>query len=225
MEITPRKVLIADDEPDILEILKYNLVNQGYQVFTAKDGNEAIDKAKFFQPDLIVLDIMMPKKSGVEVCEILRQQAAFKNTLILFLTALSDEETQIKGLETGADDYVSKPVSPKVFLSKVNSLFRRHEKTNGKIITINELTIDPEKFLVQYKGKEFLLAKKEFELLHFLASKPGRVFLRNEILHQIWGSDVIVGSRTIDVHIRKIRQKLNIDCISTIKGVGYKFTL
>ncbi|TBR20206.1 MAG: response regulator transcription factor [Chitinophagaceae bacterium] len=225
MEITPRKVLIADDEPDILEILKYNLVNHGYQVFTAKDGSEAIDKAKLFQPDLIVLDIMMPKKSGVEVCEILRQQAAFKNTLILFLTALSDEETQIKGLETGADDYVSKPVSPKVFLSKVNSLFRRHDKAQGKIITINELTIDPEKFIVQYKGKDFFLAKKEFELLHFLAAKPGRVFLRNEILHQIWGSDVIVGSRTIDVHIRKIRQKLNIDCISTIKGVGYKFTL
>ncbi len=225
MDTKSLKVLIADDEPDILEILKYNLTNQGYQVFTAKDGNDALDKAKQFQPDLIVLDIMMPKKNGVEVCELLRKQAAFKSTLIIFLTALNDESTQLKGLETGADDYVSKPISPKIFASKVNTLFRRFDKTQTKTIAINDLTIDPEKYIVSYKEKTILLAKKEFELLYFLAAKPERVFLRNEILAQIWGADVIVGDRTIDVHIRKIRQKLGVDCISTIKGVGYKFSL
>jgi len=220
-----RKVLIADDEPDILEILKYNLVNEGYQVITAKDGDDAIEKAKRFQPDLLVLDIMMPKKNGVEVCEILRSQPAFKNSLIIFLTAVNDENTQIKGLETGADDYLSKPVSPKVFISRVNALFRRVPAKETKIIEIDGLVIDPEKFIVQFEGREIVLAKKEFELLHLLATKPGRVFLRNEILSQVWGNDVIVGDRTIDVHIRKIRQKLGVDCITTVKGVGYKFEL
>jgi len=217
--------LIADDEPDILEILKYNLLKEGYQVVTAKDGDEAIEKAKMFNPDLIVLDIMMPKKNGVEVCEILRLLPAFKSTLILFLTALSDEATQIRGLETGADDYISKPISPKVFLSKVSSLFRRLNKNEAKVIAVNGLIIDPEKFIVQYEGKDIMLAKKEFELLYLLASKPGRVFVRNEILSQVWGAEVIVGDRTIDVHIRKIRQKLGVDCITTVKGVGYKFEL
>ena len=225
MEAKARKVLIADDEPDILEILKYNLVNEGYQVITAKDGDEAIEKARIFQPDLVVLDIMMPKKSGVQVCEILRAQSAFRNTLIIFLTALNDETTQIKGLETGADDYVSKPISPKVFISRVNALFRRVPKKESKIVEVDGLVIDPEKFIVQLEGKDILLAKKEFELLHLLASRPGRVFLRNEILSQVWGNDVIVGDRTIDVHIRKIRQKLGVDCITTVKGVGYKFEL
>lgn len=225
MDIRVRKVLIADDEPDILEILKYNLLQEGYQVFTAKDGDEALEKAKMTQPDLIVLDIMMPKKNGVEVCELLRLQPAFRNTLILFLTALSDEGTQIKGLEKGADDYISKPVSPKVFISKVNSLFRRLQKGEASVLSVNDLIIDPQKFLVQYKEKAITLAKKEFELLYLLASKPGRVFLRNEILNQVWGAEVIVGDRTIDVHIRKIRQKLGIDCITTVKGVGYKFEL
>lgn len=225
MDIRSRKVLIADDEPDILEILKYNLQGEGYQVVTAKDGDDAIEKAKQFNPDLIVLDIMMPKKTGVEVCEILRLLPAFKSTLILFLTALSDENTQIRGLETGADDYISKPISPKVFLSKVNSLFRRLNKSGAKVITLNGLTIDPEKFIIQYNGKDISLAKKEFELLYLLASKPGRVFVRNEILSQVWGAEVIVGDRTIDVHIRKIRQKLGLDCITTVKGVGYKFEL
>jgi two-component system, OmpR family, alkaline phosphatase synthesis response regulator PhoP len=223
MDPSVRKVLIADDEPDILEILKYNLVNEGYQVFTAKDGDEALDKAKLTRPDLIILDIMMPKKSGVEVCQILRSQPVFRNTLILFLTALNDEGTQVRGLETGADDYLSKPISTKIFVSRVNALFRRLNKTDTKSITINGLTIDPEKFLVSVEGKDVMLAKKEFELLHLLASKPGRVFLRNEILSQVWGNDVIVGDRTIDVHIRKIRQKLGVDCIKTVKGVGYKF--
>lgn len=215
--------MIADDEPDILEILKYNLVNNGYQVFTAKDGDEAIEKAKMAKPELIVLDVMMPRKTGVEVCEILRAQPEFKDTLILFLTALTDESTQIKGLEMGADDYVSKPISPKVFLSKVNSLFRRVSESKATVIEINDLVIDPEKFVVRVGTNEVTLAKKEFELLYLLASRPGRVFLRNEILNQVWGNEVIVGDRTIDVHIRKIRQKLGIDCITTVKGVGYKF--
>lgn len=219
------KVLIADDEPDILEILKYNLVKEGYEVVTAKDGDEAIEKARATLPDLIILDIMMPKKSGVEACEILRAQPALKDTLIMFLTALNDEATQIKGLSMGADDYISKPVSPNVFLSKVQSLLRRLKKKESNVLQIDHLTIDPERFIVEVDGKEVLLAKKEFELLYLLASRPSRVFLRNEILSQVWGNEVIVGDRTIDVHIRKIRQKLGIDCITTVKGVGYKFEI
>lgn len=224
MDARTRKVLIADDEPDILEILKYNLEKEGYQVITAKNGDEALEKAKQHNPELIVLDMMMPKKNGMEVCEMLRAQQAFKETLIMFLTALSDEATQLKGFSTGADDYISKPVSPGVFVSKVNALFRRI-KPPTHIITIDNLVINPEKFVVEYQGNEIVLAKKEFELLHLLASKPGRVFLRNEILSQVWGNEVIVGDRTIDVHIRKIRQKLGLDCITTVKGVGYKFEL
>jgi len=225
MEAKARKVLIADDEPDILEILKYNLSNEGYEVITAKDGDEALEKARRTQPDLVILDVMMPKKTGVEVCQLLRAQAAFKETLIIFLTAVNDEGTQIKGLETGADDYVSKPISPKVFLSRVNALFRRLNKNDARILVIDHITIDPERYIVKVREEEVILAKKEFELLYLLALKPGRVFLRNEILNQVWGNDVIVGDRTIDVHIRKIRQKLGVDCITTVKGVGYKFEL
>lgn len=221
---TPRKVLIADDEPDILEIIKYNLSAEGYDVITAKDGSEAIDKAKASKPDLIILDIMMPKRTGIEVCEYLRSQPDFHDTFIIFLTALSDETSHIKGLETGADDYVSKPISPKVLMSRVNALFRRSKK-DAKSLKLGNLTIDPERFIIKIDETEVVLAKKEFELLYLLASKPGRVFLRNEILSQVWGNDVIVGDRTIDVHIRKIRQKLGIDCITTVKGVGYKFEL
>lgn len=225
METSPRKVLIADDEPDILEILKYNLSNEGYEVATAKDGDEALEKARRILPDLVILDVMMPKKNGVEVCQILRGQPAFKDTLIIFLTAVNDEKSHIKGLETGADDYISKPIAPKVFLSKVNALFRRLNKEENKILIIDHLTIDPERFIIKVRDQEIILAKKEFELLYLLALKPGRVFLRNEILNQVWGKDVIVGDRTIDVHIRKIRQKLGIDCVTTVKGVGYKFEL
>ncbi|MET0635739.1 MAG: response regulator transcription factor [Chitinophagaceae bacterium] len=225
MDNISRKVLIADDEPDILEILKYNLAGQGYEVVTAKDGDEALDKAKRTQPDLIILDVMMPKKTGVEVCQILRMQPAFKDTLIIFLTAVNDDGSQIKGLETGADDYIAKPISPKVFLSRVNALFRRLNKTEVKTLQLENLTIDPERFMVQVDEKDIILAKKEFELLYLLAQRPGRVFLRNEILNQVWGNEVIVGDRTIDVHIRKIRQKLGIDCVTTVKGVGYKFQL
>ena len=223
MEAPKKRILIADDEPDILEIISYNLTKEGYEVYTAKDGNEAIDRAKILNPELIILDIMMPKKTGIEVCNILRSQSMFQETLIIFLTALSDENSQIKGLETGADDYVSKPISPKVLISRVNALFRRLHKEDGKIIKIGNVSIDPSRFIVAIDGKDVVLAKKEFELLHLLASKPGRVFLRNEILSQVWGTDVIVGDRTIDVHIRKIRQKLGIECITTVKGVGYKF--
>jgi two-component system alkaline phosphatase synthesis response regulator PhoP len=228
MEVKPKQILIADDEPDILEIVSYNLGKEGYEVYTAKDGNEAIERAKQLHPDLIILDVMMPKKTGVEVCQILRSQPLFQDTLILFLTAMSDEASQIKGLETGADDYVNKPISPKVLVSRVNALFRRlnkEENGSGKSIVIGNITIDPVKYLVSINGQDVILAKKEFELIYLLASRPGRVFLRNEILSQIWGNDVIVGDRTIDVHIRKVRQKLGVDCITTVKGVGYKFEL
>jgi two-component system, OmpR family, alkaline phosphatase synthesis response regulator PhoP len=226
MDSKHKRILIADDEPDILEIVEYNLAREGYEISTAKDGDDALVKAKSQKPDLIILDIMMPKRTGVEVCEILRSQPAYKETLIIFLTALNDENSHIKGLETGGDDYITKPISPKVLVSRVNALFRRSTKEqHEKIIKIDNLVIDPDKFEVIIDGKEVILAKKEFELLYLLASRPGRVFLRNEILNQIWGNDVIVGDRTIDVHIRKVRQKLGIDCITTVKGVGYKFAL
>jgi len=226
MDQKGKKILIADDEPDIVEIIRYNLEREGYEVTTAKDGEEALTKAKIQRPDLILLDIMMPRKNGVEVCEILRSQPAFKDTLIVFLTAMNDENIQIRGLEMGADDYISKPISPKVLMSRINALFRRNrETTTNKVLCIEQLEIDPSRFEVQVSGNKVILAKKEFELLYLLASRPGRVFLRNEILNQVWGNEVIVGDRTIDVHIRKVRQKLGIDCITTVKGVGYKFDM
>ena len=225
MEPKGKKILIADDEPDILEILEYNLTVEGFTVIKAKDGDEALHLARQQQPDLIILDVMMPRKTGMEVCQILRSQADFANTLIIILTALNDEASHLKGFEVGADDYVSKPISPKVLISRVNALLRRSFRSDDSIIKIGDLQIDKEQFLVKYHGQDIILAKKEFELLALLASKPGRVFLRHEILNQVWGADVIVGDRTIDVHIRKIRQKLNIDCITTVKGVGYKFEL
>ena len=227
MESKGKTILIADDEPDILEIISYNLRNEGYETITSKDGDDALLKAKQYKPDLVILDVMMPNKNGMEVCKLLRAQSEFQNTLIIFLTALSDELSHVKGLEYGADDFLSKPISPKVLVTKVNSLFRRVNKPDehSKILKMDDLVIDPVQFVVEYKGQQIVLAKKEFELLFLLASKPGRVFLRNEILSQIWGMDVIVGDRTIDVHIRKIRQKIGIDCITTVKGVGYKFEL
>ena len=216
-------ILVADDEQDILEIIRYNLEKDGYEVHTASNGQQAIDLAKKLHPQLIILDIMMPYKTGIEVCNTLRNLADFKETLIVFLTALNDETSHIKGLDSGADDYISKPVSPRILVSRINALFRRVLKEgDNKIISIGNMSIDPERFIVRIANNEVVLAKKEFELLYLLASKPGRVFLRNEILNLVWGADVIVGDRTIDVHIRKIRQKLGIDCIVTIKGVGYK---
>lgn len=225
MEQKGKTVLIVDDEPDIREIISYNLLREGYSIETAKDGIEALEKAQANPPDLVILDIMMPKMNGVEVCRILRSQVKFHDTFIIFLTAMSDEKSQIEGLETGADDYVNKPLSPKVLVSRVNALFRRVQKEDGKSIKIGNMEIDPVKFLVLLDDKEIVLAKKEFELLHLLASQPGRVFLRNEILSKVWGTEVIVGDRTIDVHIRKIRQKIGIDCVTTVKGVGYKFDM
>ncbi len=225
MEAKGKKILIADDEPDILEILEYNLTTEGFTVIKAKNGDEALDMAKLHEPDLIILDVMMPRKTGMEVCQILRSQPQYTNTLVIMLTALNDETSHIKGLEMGADDYVNKPISPKVLVSRVNALLRRSFKADDTVIKLGDMQIDKEQFLVKHKGKEITLAKKEFELLALLASKPGRVFLRHEILSQVWGTDVIVGDRTIDVHIRKIRQKLNMDCITTVKGVGYKFEI
>jgi two-component system alkaline phosphatase synthesis response regulator PhoP len=221
----PGKILLADDEPDILEIVSYNLTAEGYEVVSAKNGNQAIEMAKEHQPSMIILDIMMPGKNGIEVCKILRLQPQFKETVIIFLSALGDENTEIRGLETGADDYITKPISPKVLISKVNALFRRVTKDDTSTLQLGELSINREKYNVTYKDAPVTLARKEFELLSLLASRPGKVFLRNEILEKVWGTEVIVGDRTIDVHVRKIRQKIGVDCISTVKGVGYKFEL
>lgn len=225
MEAAPIKILIADDEPDIIEIISFHLSKAGFEVITAKDGSEAIEKALLFTPDCILLDIMMPKRTGFEVCEYLRSKPQFDKTLIVLLTALNDEASHIKGLELGGDDFVSKPISPKVLLSRISALFRRIQPSTAddKVVKIKDLTIDPTQYKTILNGVVHVLAKKEFELLYLLAAQQGRVFLRNEILSQVWGNDVIVGDRTIDVHVRKIRAKLGIDCITTVKGVGYKF--
>ncbi|WP_344974517.1 response regulator transcription factor [Compostibacter hankyongensis] len=219
------KILIVDDEADILEIISYNLQISGYETATARDGEEALEKAKRFNPDLIILDIMMPNKNGMDACRELRRLPAFQETLILFLTALGDEKSEVEGLNIGADDYITKPIKPRLLVSRVNALFRRLNKEEEKVIRIGDLVIDRDKFNVSYKDRDIALAKKEFELLELLASKPGRVFLRNEILSQVWGTEVIVGNRTIDVHVRKIRQKIGADLLTTVKGVGYKFDL
>jgi two-component system, OmpR family, alkaline phosphatase synthesis response regulator PhoP len=224
MDPKDKRILIADDETDITDFLEYNLRAEGYEVVVAHNGDEALEKAKQTKPHLLILDMMMPKKTGLEVCDILRQKPEFADALIIILTALNDDNMQVKGLESGADDYISKPISPKVLISRIHALFRRAEKPVSADLTAG-IVIDSEKYLVTVNGEAKTLARKEFELIHLLHSKPGRVFLRNEILEKIWGTDVIVGDRTIDVHIRKIRSKLGIDCIRTIKGVGYKFEL
>jgi len=226
MEATGRKILIVDDEPDILEIIGYHLRKEKFDVYEAPDGNRALELARQVKPELIVLDRMMPGKDGLEVLEILRAQPAFEDTLVVFLTAVGGDQHEIEGLEGGADDYVTKPIKPKLLISRINALLRRSPKVeDDKVLEINHIKIDPIQFIVYIEGQSKLLAKKEFALLYLLASKPGRVFLRTEILHKVWGTDVIVGDRTIDVHIRKIRQKLGLDCITTVKGVGYKFEL
>lgn len=218
------KILIVDDEEDIVEIIRYNLQQAGYETAAAFNGEEALEKAKSFHPDLVILDIMMPVKSGIDVLASLRKDDVFKKTLVLFLTALGAESAEINGFNAGADDYVVKPVKPRVLLSRIKALLRRIDKDEGGIISIGDLIIDRERFIIHYKGQDVILAKKEFELLALLASKPGRVFLRNEILNAVWGTDIIVGDRTIDVHIRKIRQKTG-DIISTVKGVGYRLDI
>ncbi len=227
MQELPEKILIVDDEPDIIEFINYNLKKKGYLTETASNGVEAIRKAKLFRPDLFLLDIMMPSKDGIQTLRELRIMPDFETTPVIFLTALRDEKSEIAGLETGADDYITKPIKPELLLTRISTLLRRMKKdreTEEKMV-IGDLEINKTKFTVVYKGNEIVLAKKEFELLSLLASKPGRVFLRNEILQRVWGSEVIVGDRTIDVHIRKIRQKSGVDFITTVKGVGYKFDL
>ncbi|MBL7982718.1 MAG: response regulator transcription factor [Flavobacteriales bacterium] len=220
-----QKVLLVDDEPDIVELLKYNLEREGYQVFTALNGRDALKAAKLNRPDLIVLDIMMPGMDGVEVCNQLRQQPEFKQTLITFLSARGEDYSQIAGFDAGADDYITKPVRPKVFISKVKALLKRSssDRPEGQIMESNGIKVDLEKVLVYMGDKEMQLPKKEFELLVLLMSKPGKVFKREEIYNQIWGNELFVGDRTIDVHIRKLREKIGDDRIKTIKGIGYKF--
>jgi two-component system alkaline phosphatase synthesis response regulator PhoP len=229
------RILIADDEPDILEFVCYNLIKEGYNVSTARNGVEALAQARKLHPHLILLDIMMPEMDGVEVCRELRALPEFRDTLIAFLTARSEDYSQIVGFEVGGDDYIAKPVRPRVLLSRIAALLRRTssepsavvaEVKNDKIIEIGDLRIDREQYLVFRNGVEeaLVFAKKEFELLFLLATRPNKVFTREEIFSQVWGSDVIVGNRTIDVHIRKIREKIGEDYIKTIKGIGYKFT-
>lgn len=218
------KILVVDDEPDIIEFIEYNLRREGYEVFTATNGQEGIDTALQVKPDLIVLDVMMPVLDGIETCRRLREQEVFKNTFIVFLTARSEEYSEIAGFNVGADDYISKPIKPRVLISRINAILRRKAptETTGKIL-VGNLEIDKDSFTVVKEGMRVQMAKKEFELLHLLASKPGKVFTRENILEKVWGDDVLVVDRTIDVHVRKIREKLGDNYISTVKGVGYKF--
>jgi len=226
LETLPEKILIVDDEPDIVQFLSYNLKSKGYIIATAGDGVEAIRKAKEFKPDLILLDVMMPHKDGITTIKELRQMPDFEQTAIILLTALSDEKYEIEGLKTGADDYIAKPIKPELLATRISTALRRLRKDEEEQKqTFGDLEINKTKFSVSYRGLDIALAKKEFELLSLLASKPGRVFLRNEILQRVWGTEVIVGDRTIDVHIRKIRQKTGVDLITTVKGVGYKFEM
>ncbi|NNF35600.1 MAG: response regulator transcription factor [Saprospiraceae bacterium] len=220
------KILIVDDEQDIVEFLSYNLEKEGFKVKTAFDGAKAIEKAKKFNPHLIILDIMMPEMNGIEVCEKLRADDSFKDTLIVFLTARAESFTQIAALDSGGDDFINKPIKPSVLKSRINAILRRHDdfkKMKGDVIKYGNITIDYEKYVVKVKKEKISLAKKEFELLSLLSSKPGKVFKRAEILSKVWGHEVIVGDRTIDVHIRKLREKIGSSYIKTMKGVGYKF--
>lgn len=218
------KILLVDDEPDIIEILSYSLENAGYTIFKAFNGLEAIKIAKQEIPDLIILDLMMPKMNGIEACEIIRKTKSLKNVLITFLSARAEDLTKITALDSGADDYITKPIRPKVLLSKINSLFRRKNNSDNKnIIEIENLTVDKNKYIVINKGIEIYLPRKEFELLYLLVSSPNTVLTRNNILDLVWGKDVIVGDRTIDVHIRKLREKIGESYFKTVKGVGYKF--
>ena len=220
------KILCVDDEPDILEILKYNLSNVGYDIYLANDGLSAIKKAKEIIPNLIIMDIMMPKMDGIQACENLRANEKFNDTIIMFLTARGEDFSHVAAYEAGADDYVTKPVKPKILISKVKGLLRRFKKVTDNdiaIIELNDIIIDKEKYKVYISGINLDLPRKEFELLYLLASKPDKVFKREKIMENVWGGEVVVGDRTIDVHIRKLREKLGDKYIKTIKGVGYKF--
>lgn len=218
------KILLVDDEPDILEFIKYNLEKEGYTVYTAENGKKAIELGARVIPHLILLDVMMPEMDGIETCREMRSMQEFKNTLIAFLTARNEDYSQIAGFDVGADDYITKPIKPRVLISRIKGLLRRFTTESVEDnLKLGDIEIDTEKFLVFKNGEEFNLPKKEFELLSLLASKPGKVFSRKEILNKIWGNDIIVGDRTIDVHIRKLREKLGDNYFKTIKGIGYKF--
>jgi two-component system alkaline phosphatase synthesis response regulator PhoP len=221
------KILLVDDEPDIIEIVGYNLKNAGYQVFTANNGKEAILQAEKHQPHLIILDVMMPIMDGIDTCETLRNNPKFTETIITFLTARGEDYSQFAGFNAGADDYITKPIKPKLLVSKVKALLRRSKeiKNESGEVTLDNLTINREEYKVTKEGVVINLPRKEFELLVLLTSKPNKVFKREDILNQVWGNDVIVGGRTIDVHIRKLREKIGEDSFKTVKGVGYKFEL
>lgn len=222
-----KKILVVDDEEDILDLLKYNLEKEGYQVEVAENGIKGVDIAQTFVPDLVLLDIMMPGQDGVETCRQLRELKSLSNTFILFLTARVEEYSEIAAFDSGADDYLTKPIKPRALMSRISAIFRRSNKDvdiNEKI-TAGDLVIDRESYVVTQKEKELTLPKKEFELLFFLAQHPGKVFSRDDLLMNIWGTDVFVLARTVDVHIRKVREKIGDGYISTIKGVGYKFEL
>jgi two-component system alkaline phosphatase synthesis response regulator PhoP len=218
-------ILLVDDEPDILEFLSYNIRKEGYKVFTANNGEEGVKLTQQLSPSLILLDVMMPKMDGIETCQIIRKDLNITQPIIAFLTSRAEDYAQIAGFEAGADDYISKPIRPRLLLSKIESLLRRLDKSHGIVIEseVNSLKIDREKFLIEIDGKQIILPKKEFELLELLASRPGKVFNREQILSIVWGNETIVGERTIDVHIRKLREKLGDEYIRTIKGVGYTF--
>jgi len=222
------KILLVDDEPDILEIVGYNLEQAGYQVFKAENGKEAVKQAQKVKPHLIIMDVMMPEMDGMEACEKIREIPELKDTIITFLTARSEDYSQVAGFEVGADDYIAKPIKPKLLVSKVKGLLRRlkdEELENSETLTVGNLQINREEYKIIKDGITIILPRKEFELLYLLASKPGKVFTRSEILDKVWGNEVIVGGRTIDVHIRKLREKIDEDVFKTIKGVGYKIEL
>jgi two-component system alkaline phosphatase synthesis response regulator PhoP len=219
------KILLVDDEPDILEIISYSLKNAGYNIYTATNGIEAVEQASKIEPHLIILDVMMPKMDGIEACEVIRKTEKIKNTLITFLSARGEDYSQIAGFNAGADDYLTKPIKPKILLSKVKSLLRRISIDQDEIIDLEDLIIDRSSYKVSLSGNELNLPRKEFELLYLLASRPGKVFKREYILESVWGKDVVVGDRTIDVHIRKLREKIGNTFFKTVKGVGYKFVV
>lgn len=224
MENHQVKILLVDDEPDVIEFLSYNLRKEGFNVFSCLNGQEAIAIAEKEKPSLIILDVMMPGMDGIETCTEIKKSSTLEGTLVIFLTARAEDYSQIAGFEAGADDYVAKPIKPKVLISRVKALLRRIPVlSESQTIELNEFTIDRERYLVVKDGVEIILPRKEFELLMLLASKPNKVFTRDEILTTIWGNDVVVGDRTIDVHVRKIRERLNTPGIKTVKGVGYKY--
>ena len=219
------KILIVDDEPDIIEILKFNLENEGYKVISAVNGKEALKLADEHLPHLIILDLMMPVMDGIEACERLRMDKKFNNSVIMFLSARGEDYSQVAAFESGADDYVTKPIKPRILNSKVKALLRRFKNDLGQVLSFENLLIDSEKYIVEVDNRIINLPRKEFELLFLLASKPGKVFKREKIMESVWGTDVIVGDRTIDVHIRKLREKIGENILKTIKGVGYQFNL